>query len=189
MTARVRVDARRIPRGLFDEMLQRQIAGRGAVRTVRRDRLVPAHRRVSWTLVRVLLVAASLGWSGRARGAVVLDDAVHFSIPRTFTLSPGVPRGIGGLMFSANGATLYVVAEDGTNTSKLYQMPVTRAPGTNEVTALGAATVVFSGNNPDPLDEAGLDAGLAFGPAGTFFYTYFATNFFGQRPGGFAGAE
>src|SRR6185295_14814598 len=112
------------------------------------------------------------------------------TVARTFTMSPGVPRPIGGLRFSADGTLLYVVGLADDNASGLYRLPVTRNPTTQEVTALGAATKVFGGSNPDPTEtDAGLDAGLEFGPSGTFFYTYYPTSFMAQRPGGPTGAE
>jgi hypothetical protein len=87
-----------------------------------------------------------------------------------------------------DGSTLYAVGASEQSTSALYAIPVTRSPGTNEVTALGpkaAVTKVFDGQALTP----GLDAGWDFGPSGTLFYTYWSANYLGERPGGVAGAE
>jgi hypothetical protein len=70
--------------------------------------------------------------------AITLQDPAHFQVARTFTVSPGVPRPIGGVRFSADGATLYVVGGADTATSALYRMAVTRSATTQEVTALGS---------------------------------------------------
>src|SRR6185369_12486652 len=90
-------------------------------------------------------------------------------------------------------STLFLVGEASLNSSKVYALPVTRN-GAQQVTALGAGVLQFSGNNPDSgnNDIAGVDSGLEIGPtpAGTtLFYTYFPTAFLGQRPAFPGGSE
>src|SRR5262245_8917101 len=151
-----------------------------------RARMAWEHRRLGlWLLVSTQVLTGS-----PAAAAITLQDPVNFQIPRTFTVSPGVPRPIGGLRFSADGNTLYVVGGADTAASALYRMTVTRSAATQEVTALTSPVKVFNGSNPLPNEtESGLDAGLEFGPAGTFFYTYYPTNLLAERPGGVAGTE
>ena len=72
---------------------------------------------------------------------------------------------------------LYVVASANENSSKMMAVSVTRDPVTHEVTALGPSNAAFNGNNPLQGEAAGLDAAAEFGPAGTFFYSYFPANF------------
>jgi hypothetical protein len=137
-------------------------------------------------LLAALLVVAA---ASSARG-ITLADATHFQVRRTWTASSlGLPVPLGGLRFSADGTKLYAVGAADADTSKLYSLTVTRSTS-HEVTALGAATVVFNGVNPTPLEgPAGLDAGVEFGPSGTFFYTYFPANKLAERPGGVTGTE
>src|SRR5689334_13379455 len=101
----------------------------------------------------------------RAAG-VTFQDSVNFQVRRTWTASSlGLPIPLGGLRFSADGTKLYAVGGADADTSKLYSLAVTRGTG-GEVTALGTATAVFTGANPDPIEgPAGLDAGVEFGPA------------------------
>ena len=152
-------------------------SARGMKRCPKRLLLAGAMRR--WAL------AAALAACAPATGAAItLQDPAHFQVARTFAVSPAIPRPVGGLRFSADGTTLYVVGAADTSASALYRVAVT-LNASQQVTALGAPVKVFNGVNPNPGEtEAGLDAGLEFGPAGTFFYTYFPTNFIGERPGG-----
>jgi hypothetical protein len=138
-----------------------------------------------WVLVSIQVMRAS-----PAAAAIVLQDPANFRIARTFTVAPAVPRPIGGLRFTPDGTALYVVGAADLATSALYRMAVTRSAATQEVTALGSPVKVFDGSNPVPGEtESGLDAGLEFGPGGTFFYTYFPTSLLGERPGGVTGTE
>src|SRR5262249_10193635 len=99
-------------------------------------------------------------------------------------------RPTGGMRFSADGTQLYVVGLADDNASALYRLPVTRNASTQEGIALGTPVKIFTGANPDPTEtDARLDAGLEFGPRGTFFYTYYPTSFIAQRPGGVTGTE
>ncbi len=133
-----------------------------------------------------LAAVLALGVVGRS-GAVQLEDPANYQVKRTWSgASLTVPAPLGGLMFSPDGATLYVVGASEGNSSALYAVPVTRDPVTMEVVDLGpaaAVTKVFDGS------AAGLDAGFEIGPAGTLFYTYYPANKLGQRPGGAGGAE
>ena len=131
----------------------------------------------------VLLVAST------AR-AVTLADPTHFQVKRTWTAADvGVGAPLGGLGFSAGRTALFAVGVADDPSSRLRSIPVTRDPGTGEVIALGSSSLVFNGGNPDPTDPSGLDAGLAFGPSGTSFYTYFPANYLAERPGGTGGSE
>jgi hypothetical protein len=137
----------------------------------------------------VSLAAASLVAAPQPGWAVTLADPVTFSVKRTFEGSAlGVPRELGGAVFSADGSVLYVVGDADRSTSAVFAVPVIRDSGTQEIVDLGPAgsvTKVFDGVAP----MGGLDAGLDVGPGGTVFYTYWNANLLGQRPGGFAGAE
>lgn len=121
--------------------------------------------------------------------AITLADPVTFSVKRTFQGSAlGVPRELGGVVFSADGSVLYVVGDADRSTSAVFAVPVIRDGGTQEIVDLGPAesvTKVFDGVAP----MGGLDAGLDVGPAGTLFYLYWNANLLGQRPGGVAGVE
>ena len=123
--------------------------------------------------------------------AIVLDDPANFAVKRTFAAADlGIPANLGGLLFSADGATLYAVGASESNASAVWAVPVTRDAATDEVTALGpmaAVTKVFDGDASVP--GSGIAAGLGFGPAGTFFYVYWDANQLAQRPGGVGGAE
>src|SRR5262245_11361364 len=136
----------------------------------------------------LLLLALGVVMVPRA-GAVTLADEANFRVKNTFSGdSLSVPRPLGGLSFSVDGSVLYVVGASESLTSALYAVPVHRDPVTNEVLSLGpasAVTKVFDGDSSIP----GLDAGIEFGPAGTLFYTYWRSNWLGERPGGTAGAE
>lgn len=129
-----------------------------------------------------MLVAAWL-WLAAARVyAIALDDEEHFQVKNTWSATAlGVPTPLGGLVFSPDGATLYVVGGADKSTSVLYALPVTR-DAADRVTGFGAAAPVFMGSG-------GLDAGLEHGPAGTLFYSCFATNQLGERPGGVGSSE
>src|SRR5262245_32922681 len=132
----------------------------------------------------LLLIAAA-----PSLAAVTLEDPVNFAVKNTYSATNlGIPGPLGGLIFSADGNTLYVVGASEASTSALYAVPVTRDPATSQVTALGPAAAVtkaFDGNPTTP----GLDAGFDLGPAGTLFYTYWQSNRLGERPGGVGGAE
>jgi hypothetical protein len=136
-------------------------------------------------------------WRGRTLGglgllalgspvpAITLHDPAHFAALRTWSASQlGVPTHLGGLVFDPAGGTLYVVGAADTSASGLWAVPVTRA-GDGSIAAFGTASLVFGGHPATP----GLDAGVAFGPDGTLFFTYFEANFLGERPGGPAGTE
>jgi len=133
---------------------------------------------LSSTLVAVLLPLSA--------AAITLDDPKNFELVQEwFATDLGVPAPLGALMFSDDGATLYVVGNSESAYSGLYELPVTRDPKTDQVTDLGTATLVFEGAKY----VAGLDAGLEWGPDGTLFYTYWSAHYLGERPGGFGGAE
>ena len=114
-----------------------------------------------------------------AATAIVLEDPVGFQVKHTWTASSlGIPGHLGALIFSADGAKLYVVGASESSISALYAVPVTRDPATQDVVDIGPASAVvkvFSGNSTTP----GLDAGFDFGPAGTLFYTYWSANYLG----------
>jgi VCBS repeat-containing protein len=132
-------------------------------------------------LMSLILVATAWG--------VVFDDPDNFGVKRTWAGSSlSVPGNLGGMLFSGDGQTLYVVGNSERSYSALYAVPLTRDPVTKEVTDMGPAanvTLVFSG----APDIAGLDAGWDIGPQGTLFYTYWSANYLGERPGGISGAE
>jgi len=112
--------------------------------------------------------------------AVEFDDPVSFALTDSWSCADlGVPGTAGALLFSLDGAQLYVVGDAGTALSAMYAVPVQRDPATDEVVDLGpGATQWFAGDASRP----GLDAGAAFGPEDTLFYTYFDANELGQRP-------
>lgn len=139
---------------------------------------------------RPMIVALAVVIVAGPAAAVVLEDPANFAVKRTWSgpTELGIPANLGGLLFSADGATLYAVGNSERAASALYAVPVTRDPITHEVVDLGpigSVTKVFDGNAATP----GLDAGWDVGPAGTLFYTYWSANYLGQRPGGVAGAE
>ena len=143
-------------------------------------------------VIRARAVAATAGLLLMASAAypVTLADATHFHVKRTWTAAAvGVTIPLGGLGFSADHTALYAVGTTDDPSSQLRRIPVTRNAVTGEVTALGTSSLVFNGGNPDPLEPSGLDAGLAFGPSGTFFYTYFPANYLAERPGSVGGNE
>lgn len=134
----------------------------------------------------VWLAAAWLVAVPQLGRAVTLADPGTFSVKRTFEGSAlGVPRGLGGAMFSPDGSVLYVVGDADRPTSAVFAMPVIRDAGTQEIVDLGPAESVMEGTT----SVGGLDAGLDVGPGDTLFYTYYDTNLLGQRPGGFGGVE
>jgi hypothetical protein len=129
-----------------------------------------------------VLAAGFVLWLAGSAGAIVLDDPEHFHVRGTWKATDlGVPPPLGGLVFSPEGSTLYVVGDADEVESALYAVPVVRDPA-GRVTDLGSAALAFEGS-------AGLDAGLEYGPGGTLFYAYFRTNQLGERPAGVAGAE
>ena len=99
---------------------------------------------------------ALLGLAADAR-AVSFDDPTRYHVKNEWSgVSLGIPGPLGGLLFSEDGAVLYVVGESEGAGSALYAVPVARDAATHEVTALGpaaAVTPVFSGT------KEGLDAG------------------------------
>jgi len=123
-------------------------------------------------------------------------DVAGFQVTRVWTAaSLGIPVSsdptctitttcvdLGGIMFSNDGNTLYVVAVPDRATSALYAVSVTRSATTNEVTGfVGPAVKVFDGT--PPAGGGGLDTGLEFRPPGTLFYSYFPANILGERVG------
>jgi len=135
-------------------------------------------------------VLSSLILVAGAAYAQTLADPVTFSIKRTFSgTTIGLPMELGGALFSADGNTLYVVANaDRTGSDAVFAVPVIRDGGTQEIIDLGPAASVVKLFDGDSV-AGGLDAGLDFGPGGTLFYYYWLPNTLAQRPGGFAGAE
>lgn len=116
---------------------------------------------------------------GAPANAIQLDDPNLFQLVQSWSgATYGVPGRPGAIMFSADGATLFVVGDSETASSALYALPVMRDPASQQVTGFGQATLVFSGDPTIP----GLDAGLDTGPEGTLFYTYWDAHFIGQRP-------
>src|SRR5213593_38469 len=121
---------------------------------------------------------------------VVLSDAASFSVKRCWTETDiGVPAPLGGVHFSADGSTLYVVGGADSDASAIHALPVARDAMTHEVIDLAASTSSFPGMSPAP--GSGLDAGLEVGPAGTYFVTYFGVDslqadvtLIGERPAG-----
>ncbi len=136
-----------------------------------------------------LTTGMALAAGSAAQAVITLEDPVNFQVKNTFSATTlGVPGPLGGLMFSPDGTVLYLVGASELTTSALYRIPVTRDPATHQVTDLGPAAAItkaFDGNAATP----GLDTGLELGPGGTLFYTYWSSNFLGERPGGVAGAE
>lgn len=136
-----------------------------------------------------LLVLGLLSANSLHLGAITLDDPANYQVRNTYPGSSlGVPSPLGGMLFSSDGGTLYVVGASEASSSALYAVPVTRDPTTQVVTGLGPAEsvgVVFPGDPSIP----GLDAGFDFGPEGTLFYTYWPAHQLAQRPGGLAGSE
>jgi hypothetical protein len=144
----------------------------------------------------VPLVAAGLFLvpePARATTELEFADGDQFTLDRTWTAADlGLPEQLGGMLFSDDGKTLYIVAAAEETDSAVYAVPVTRDKKTQKVTALGPASdvkLVFQG---DP-DLPGLDAGLAYGPGKTLFYTYYnvpdSRQPLAQRPHGFRGEE
>src|SRR5213075_1872401 len=124
------------------------------------------------------------------RGGDHLADPAHFANPRSFAVSPGVPRPLGGVRFSTDGGTLYVIGAADSSSSALYALAVSRHPVTGEVTGLGSPVKVFDGQPPSSDVPTGLDAGLQWSPgAGTLFYTYYPSTEIAERPGGVAGTQ
>jgi len=119
---------------------------------------------------------------------VTFEDPDNFGEKRTWSGSSlNVPGNLGGMLFTDDGQTLYVVGNSEASNSALYAVPLTRDPVTKEVTDMGPAdnvTLVFSAPG-----RSGLDAGWEIGPEGTLFYTYWDDNYLGQRPGGVSGTE
>src|SRR5207249_986123 len=92
------------------------------------------------------------------------------------------PANLGGILFSPDGNTLYVVGAVDDTTSGVYAVSVVRDAVTHEVTNLvGPAPLAFSGTSPGT--GTGIDAGLEFGPSGTLFYSYFDANVLAERAG------
>jgi hypothetical protein len=148
-----------------------------------------SYSRSAWQCCASLAAGFALLGPAPAAWSVVLDDPANYQVRQVWDgFSLGLPSPLGGMLFSADGSTLYVVGASERSDSALYAVPVQRDPVTSVITNLGpasAVTLVFSG---DP-ETTGLDAGLEWGPAGTLFYTYWPAHTLGQRPGGLAGAE
>ena len=140
-----------------------------------------------------------LAVAGPARAACVPSGIVlaepTYAVARCWTATDlGVPRPLGGLRFSDDGRTLYLVGAADSAASAIFALPVTRDGASGEVVDLGAATASFPGNSPTPM--SGLDAALEAGPGGTLFDVYFGVDqsaddvtFLGERPGGIAGTD
>jgi hypothetical protein len=123
---------------------------------------------VSRSLAAALLAAAS------AAGQVTLIPGYSVaSVTSAATL--GIPGPLGGLEFSADGGTLYVGGSANGPSGAVYSVPVIRNTSSQQVVGLGAG--VFHAAAPD------IDGGLAFGPAGTLFFTRFPANAVGQIAG------
>ena len=140
----------------------------------------------SWTM----LALVPLLLTTHPARAITFEDPTSFQEGATWAGADlGIPGYLGALMFSADGATLYVVGDSETSSSAVYAVPVTRDATTQQVTDLGPAadvTLVFSG---DPNITGGIDAGMEIGPDGTLFYTYYSGNMLAERPGGIGGVE
>ena len=92
-----------------------------------------------------MLAAGVVLWLAGRAGAIVLDDPEHFQVKRTWSASDlGVPAPLGGLVFSPDGGTLYIVGDADEIESALYAVPVSR-DATGLVTDLGSATLAFEG--------------------------------------------
>jgi hypothetical protein len=135
--------------------------------------------------VHALAIAIALLASCGPAFAITLADPAHFAVAATYT--PSLPTPYGGLRFSADGNTLYAVGGADDTGSALYSMSVTR-DAMSRVVSLGSPVKVFDGA-PSFAEPAGLDAGLAFGPSGTLFYTYYPSPNLAQRPLGIGGSE
>lgn len=121
--------------------------------------------------------------------AVTLDDPANYQVRQIWSgAALGLPSPLGGMLFSADGKTLYVVGGSEQISGGLYAVPVQRDSITQVVTNLGPATNVTLVFACDP-NTRGLDAGWELGPGGTLFYTYWPANVLGERPGGFTGTE
>lgn len=142
--------------------------------------------RFSTVLWAVLLVSLS---APRMVYGVDFDDPDNFGVKNTWAgWSLNVPGYLGGMLFTDDGETVYVVGNSEQYNSALFAVPLTRDPLTHEVLDMGPAdqvTVAFEGNS----SVRGLDAGWEIGPEGTLFYTYWDANRLGQRPGGVSGDE
>ncbi|MBM4244673.1 MAG: hypothetical protein FJ148_12760 [Deltaproteobacteria bacterium] len=118
--------------------------------------------------------------------ALTLDFPSIYSVKRSWSAEKlGIDGSLGGMMFSGDGNTLYVVGwSENQPNDVLWAVPVTRTG--REVTDLATATKVFEGEHP----SFGIGAGLELGPSGTLFFTYWggANTAIGQRPGGPGGA-
>jgi hypothetical protein len=143
-------------------------------------------RQVTGIVVLSLLLSLGICLTG---GGVTFDDPDNFGLKRSWSGgSLSVPGNLGGMLFTDDGQTLYVVGNSEASSSALYAVPLTRDPITKEVTDMGPAanvTRVFGG----APGINGLDAGWEIGPGGTLFYTYWSANYLGERPGGVSGAE
>jgi len=146
--------------------------------------------------VRWLLLLTSCAVALRAPAAVNVPHSVVFDQPGFSVLSDwrgstlGIPGRLGGIAFSPNGSLLFVVGNAGTASNGIWALAAVRDPATKRVTNLvGPAVPIFTGT------FSSLDAGLAYGPGGSFFHTYLtplafgAPRWFAYRPGGIGGAE
>ena len=79
----------------------------------------PLARSRAWWATQAGLLACLVLGIGRDARALTLDDPTHFTVKRTFALPSGVTIPAGGLRFSTDGATLYVVSGSQTDTSEL----------------------------------------------------------------------
>jgi hypothetical protein len=159
--------------------------------------LKPAgNRRIRSLLVLVTCWCLHLPRPAAAVTTSIKFDLSGFQVTRVWTgASLGIPvssdptcvntstcTDLGGIFFSPDGNTLYVVAAADRATSALYAVSVTRSTTTNEVTALVGPAVKVFGGNPPP-GGGGLDAGWEFGPLGTLFYSYVPADVLAERVG------
>lgn len=146
-------------------------------------------------LVPLLVLVARAAHAVCDPSPIVLADPATFSVKRCWTATDlGVPIPLGGLRFSADGATLYVIGGADSSSSAINALPVSRDAVTGEVTALATPAMVLPASSPTGL--SGLDAALEVGPSGTVFVTYFGVDAGNQdisvvaeRPGGVGGSE
>src|SRR5947207_14478604 len=74
--------------------------------------------------------------------AIVLHDP-NYQMKRMWSAdSLGIPTELGGLLFSGDGKTLYVVGASGGPMGALYAVPAMRGGSTTEVIDLGPADAV-----------------------------------------------
>jgi hypothetical protein len=152
-------------------------------------------RLLPFVVMTFLLSGAAGAHAACTPTGVVPSDPASFTVKRCWTETDlGVPAPLGGLHFSADGSTLYVIGGADSSASAIHALPVTRDAATHEVVDLAASAGSFPGMSPAP--GSGLDAGLEVGPGGTYFMTYLGVDVnqedvtvLGERPAGVSGAE